>query len=152
MEKGVTPEETLSWEEYLKESFSLPERDWEQYSPLTLAYIGDSVYDLLIRTVLVKRGNTQTARLHGGASRLVRAGAQARIAEKLLPHLTPQEEGVYRRGKNSKPAHTAKNADRREYLEATGFEALLGYLYLKGDYRRMIDLVKLGLEESGYGL
>ena len=76
MEKGVTPEETLSWEEYLKESFSLPERDWEQYSPLTLAYIGDSVYDLLIRTVLVKRGNTQTARLHGGASRLVRAGPE----------------------------------------------------------------------------
>ena len=103
MEKGVTPEETLSWEEYLKESFSLPERDWEQYSPLTLAYIGDSVYDLLIRTVLVKRGNTQTARLHGGASRLVRAGAQARIAEKLLPHLTPQEKGFTAGGKIPSP-------------------------------------------------
>lgn len=152
MEKGVTPGDFSDWEEYLRQEFDLPCRQWEQYSPLTLAYIGDSVYDLIIRTVLVKRANTQTAKLHGAASRLVRAGTQARIMEALRGYLTPQEESVYRRGRNSKPGHTAKNADRQEYLEATGFEALLGYLYLKKDYRRMIDLVKLGLEESGHGL
>ena len=152
METGVMSGPDLHWEEYLEEQFSLPCHQWDQYSPLTLAYIGDSVYDLIIRTVLVKRANTQTAKLHARASGLVKAGAQARIMETLREHLNPQEEAIYRRGRNSKPGHTAKNADRRQYLEATGFEALMGYLYLKKDYRRMIDLVKLGLEECGYGL
>ena len=138
--------------DYLAESFGLTERDWTQYSPLTLAYLGDAVYDVLIRTVLVKRTNTQTAKLHQHASGLVKAGTQAELIRVMLPHLSEEESGVYRRGHNAKPYHTAKHASRREYLEATGFEALVGYLYLKGNYQRMIDLIKLGLEESGHAL
>lgn len=145
MEKGIM-------ENYLALQFELKEQAWDQYSPLTLAYIGDAVYDLVIRTVLVKRANCQTAKLHHKASSLVNAAAQADIIAALQSHLTQEEQGVYRRGHNAKPYNTAKNASRREYLEATGFEALIGYLYLKGDHQRMIDLVKLGLEESGHAL
>lgn len=134
----------------LEEVFSLPQHEWGQYSPLTLAYIGDSVYETIIRTLLVKKANMQTAKLHRKASSLVNAGAQAAMIAALLPQLTPEEEGVYRRGHNAKPYNTAKNASRREYLEATGFEALVGYLYLKKDYRRLIQLIRLGLEENGY--
>ena len=139
-------------EEYLAERFGLQKRAWDQYSPLTLAYIGDAVYDLIIRSVLVKRANCQTGKLHLRASSLVKAGTQAEMITALQPHLTEEEQGVYRRGHNAKPYNTAKNATRREYLEATGFEALIGYLYLNGDHQRMIDLVKLGLEESGHAL
>lgn len=141
-----------SLDDCLREAFTLEEKDWSQYSPLTLAYIGDAVYDLMIRTVMVKQGNTQTARLHQRTTALVKASSQAELMAALMPYLTPEEQSVYRRGHNAKPYHTAKNASRREYLEATGFEALMGYLYLKGEYRRMVDLVKLGLEESGYAV
>lgn len=141
----------LPWE-YLDIQFGLEKKDWTQYSALTLAYIGDAVYDMIIRTVLVKRGNCQTAKLHQRATALVKAGTQAQMAAALLPHLNREELAVYRRGHNAKPYNTAKNASRREYLEATGFEALLGYLYLQEEYQRMIDLVKLGLEESGHAL
>ncbi|MDD2958740.1 MAG: ribonuclease III domain-containing protein [Lachnospiraceae bacterium] len=145
MEEGVNQAMT-----YLAETFGLEEKDWRMYSPLTLAYIGDAAYDLLIRTILVRRANCQTAKLHQRACALVKAGTQAEMAAVLLPHLTEEEAGVYRRGHNSKPYNTAKNASRREYLEATGFEALMGYLYLKQDFQRMTDLVKMGLEESGH--
>lgn len=147
MEESIT----MPWN-YLAAQFGLENKDWTQYSPLTLAYIGDAVYDLVVRTVLVKKSNCQTAKLHQKASGLVKAAAQAEMIRVLLPHLTEEESGVYRRGHNAKPYHTAKNADRREYLEATGFEALMGYLYLKEDYQRMIDLIHLGLEESGHAL
>ena len=141
----------MPWE-YLAGQFGLEEKDWSQYSPLTLAYIGDAVYDVVIRTILVKKSNCQAAKLHQKASSLVKAGTQAEMIQALLPHLTEEEEGVYRRGHNAKPYNTAKNAIRREYLEATGFEALMGYLYLKEEYGRMIDLIRLGLEESGHAL
>lgn len=152
MEKGVDGRTGTENGDYLSECFGLPRRAWDQYSPLTLAYLGDAVYDVLIRTVLVKRANMQTAKLHGKASALVRAGAQAKLVAALQPYLTEEEAGVYRRGRNAQPCHTAKNASRREYLEATGFEALIGYLYLKGDIRRLIDLIRLGLKESGHEL
>ena len=147
MEESVT----MPWE-YLTRQFGLEKKDWSQYSPLTLAYLGDAVYDMIIRTVLVKKANCQAAKLHQKAASLVKAGTQAEIIQVLLPHLTEEEAGVYRRGHNAKPYNTAKNASRREYLEATGFEALIGYLYLKEEYGRMIDLVHLGLEESGHAL
>lgn len=147
MEKSIM----MPWE-YLSRQFGLESRDWSQYSPLTLAYIGDAVYDMIIRTILVKKANCQAAKLHQKAAALVKAGTQAEMIKALQPHLTEEEAGVYRRGHNAKPYNTAKNASRREYLEATGFEALMGYLYLKEDYSRMIDLIHLGLEESGHAL
>lgn len=138
--------------DYLEQVFALEEKDWSQYSPLTLAYIGDAVYDMIVRTVLVRRANTQTEKLHRQASALVKAEAQARVAAALQPCLSAQEQSVYRRGHNAKPYSTAKNASRRDYLEATGLEALIGYLYLKREYRRIIDLISRGMEECGYRL
>ena len=119
----------------------LPSRDWSQYSPLTLAWIGDTVYDLIVRTVLLKRANMQTDKLHRMASALVNARAQAKRMEEILPSLTDRETSIFRRGRNANPAHTAKNAERSEYLEATGFECLIGYLYLDRQYDRLLELV-----------
>ena len=135
-----------SLESCIDEIMKLPQRDYTQYSPLTLAYIGDAVYDLIVRTVLVKRANMQTAKLHRDASSCVNAGAQADMLRRLEPLLTEEEKSVCRRGRNAKPAHTAKNASRGEYLEATAFEALVGYLYLQGRYERLMDLLQTGLE------
>ncbi len=130
-------EESLS----LDSVMGLPQRDWSQYSPLTLAWIGDTVFDLVVRTTLLKRGNMQTDKLHRIASGIVNARAQAERMEKIRPLLTEREESIYRRGRNSAPSHTAKNAERREYLEATGFECLIGYLYLEREYERLLELI-----------
>ena len=120
------------------------------YSPLTLAYIGDAVYDLVIRTVLVGRANRPSGDLHRIAVKYVSATAQAKIVEALLPEFTEAEMSVYRRGKNAKPYTMAKNASAKEYLQATGLEAVLGYLYLTEQTDRALELVRLGLEKAGY--
>lgn len=135
--------------EALRESFGFQDADLRTYSPLTLAYIGDAVYELVIRTLLVKHGNAQTNWLHKKASSLVKASAQAEMIEKLLPVLTEEEEAVYRRGRNAKSYTMAKNATMSDYRKATGFEALMGYLYLKEDLGRMIELIRLGLDRGG---
>lgn len=135
--------------EALRESFGFQDADLRTYSPLTLAYIGDAVYELVIRTLLVKHGNAQTNWLHKKASSLVKASAQAEMIEKLLPVLTEEEEAVYRRGRNAKSYTMAKNATMSDYRRATGFEALMGYLYLKEDLGRMIELIRLGLDRGG---
>ncbi len=134
---------------YLEQIFELTPKDYSQYSPLTMAYLGDDVYDTIIRTVAVKRGNRQAAKLNKTVTRLVNAGTQADLMRAILPHLTEEEAAVFRRGKNSKPYHTAKHAARNEYLVATGFETLVGYLYLQGRMERLLDLIRLGLKETG---
>ena len=116
-----------------------------QYSPLTLAWIGDTVFDLIVRTALVKQANMQTEKLHRQAAALVNARMQAEGALRIRASFSAEEEAVYRRGRNSNPHHNAKNAknaDREQYLEATGFEALLGYLYLRRRYSRIMELIK----------
>ena len=132
----------------LDKLFDLPRRDYTQYSPLTLAYLGDAVFDLVVRTVLVRRVNMQAEKLHRLASSIVCASAQAEMIRSLLPSLTDEEFAVYRRGRGSKPYHTAKNASREDYLEATGFEALIGYLYLQGEYARMLELIRKATDIS----
>ena len=127
----------------LKELFHLEDQDLRSYSPLTLAYIGDGVYELIIRTILVKKGNCPVNRLHKKASSLVKAGAQSAIMEVIEEELTPEELSVYRRGRN---AHS--HATMADYRRATGFEALMGYLYLKEDYTRMLTLVRMGIGED----
>ena len=136
---------------YLKEQFGLKEQDIRTYSPLALAYIGDGIYELYIRTIVVGRGNRQASKLHHAASRLVKAPTQALMAEALEAEFTPKEEAVYRRGRNAKSYTTAKNATTGQYRKATGFEAVMGYLYLTGQYIRMIDLIKMGLEAVDEG-
>ena len=132
----------------LKELFELKDRDLRTYSPLTLAYIGDGVYELVIRTILVKKGNCPVNRLHKKASSLVKAGAQSAIMEVIEEKLTPEELSVYRRGRNAHSPTMAKHATMADYRRATGFEALMGYLYLKEDYTRMLTLVRMGIGED----
>ena len=131
---------------YLDEQMGLPEIDLRDYSPLTLAYIGDGIYELVIRTIMVKRANGPVQRVHKRVSTLVKAAAQAEMSERLLPELTEEETAVLKRGRNAKSYTKAKNATVSEYRKATGLEALFGYLYLKKDMRRIIELVKIGLE------
>jgi len=128
----------------LKELFHLEDQDLRSYSPLTLAYIGDGVYEL----ILVKKGNCPVNRLHKKASSLVKAGAQSAIMEVIEEKLTPEELSVYRRGRNAHSPTMAKHATMADYRRATGFEALMGYLYLKEDYTRMLTLVRMGIGED----
>ena len=132
----------------LKELFHLEDQDLRSYSPLNLAYIGDGVYELIIRTILVKKGNCPVNRLHKKASSLVKAGAQSAIMEVIEEKLTPEELSVYRRGRNAHSPTMAKHATMADYRRATGFEALMGYLYLKEDYTRMLTLVRMGIGED----
>ncbi len=133
--------------EFLREQFELENRDIKTYSPLTLAYIGDGVYEIVIRTILVSNGNCPPNKLHKRASALVKAGAQSAMMEVIEPLLQEEEEAVYKRGRNAKSYTMAKNATMADYRRATGFEALMGYLYLDGREERMIELIKAGLEK-----
>ena len=126
----------------------LPDKDWSQYPPLSLAWIGDTVYDLIVRSVLLKRGMTNPDRLHRNASGIVSARAQASCMEQIRKGLTDEERAVYRRGRNAKPGHQAKNAGRQEYLEATGFECLIGYLYLTKQNDRIMELCAPALSSA----
>ena len=84
-------------------------------------------------------------KLHHAASNLVKAETQSRMIDVLEPHFTPEEEHIYKRGRNAKSYTSAKNASITDYRRATGFEAVMGYLYLKGEFTRMLDLIKLGI-------
>lgn len=138
MEKGINS--------YIKEVMQLPEVDVVTYSPLALAYIGDGVYDLVIRSIVVGRGNTRASRLHQATSQLVKAQAQSEMMRVLQPLLTEEEQDVYRRGRNAKSPTMAKNATVSDYRRATGFEALMGYLYLTDRFERLVELVQAALK------
>lgn len=140
-------EESVSLLSLIKKSFDLKEVDIRTYSPLTLAYIGDAVYDLIIRTVVVEKGNTSANKLHKQTIEYVKAPAQARLIEAILDDLTEEEAGIYRRGKNAKPYTMAKNATMNEYKKATGLEALVGYLYLTDQVERILQLMQNGLHK-----
>ena len=133
----------------IEEAFDCGVKDIRTYSPLPLAYIGDAVYDLIIRTVLVERSNRAANELHKKASTYVKAGTQAQMAVALEEYLTEEEAEVYRRGRNAKSYTTAKNATIADYRKATGLEALVGYLYLTHRMDRVLELVRLGLERIG---
>ena len=131
--------------DYIKEVLEMKEVEPEGYSPLTLAYIGDSIYDLIIKTKVISEGNKQVKKLHQETSSMVQASAQSEMMRALQPLLTEEEHAVYRRGRNAKSVSPAKNQSLTDYRRATGFEALMGYLYLKKDWKRLLDLVKIGL-------
>ena len=130
----------------MQETFSLKEVDIREYSPLTLAYIGDSIYDLIIKTIVINEGNKQVQKLHKETSALVQASAQSFMMRAMQEHLTEEEHAVYKRGRNAKSISPAKNQSITDYRRATGFEALVGYLYLKKQYERLLTLIKIGLE------
>lgn len=130
------------------EEFSLKEQDAKQYSPLTLAYIGDAIYEIIVRTVLVERGNAPVNVLHKHASKLVKAEAQKDAYHRIKEQLTEDEMSVFRRGRNAKSYTSAKNATIGDYRVATGFEALFGYWYLTGQTTRMLLMAKAGMTEE----
>lgn len=118
------------------------------YGSLSLAYIGDAVYELLVRRRLLENGVTDNGNMHVSAKKYVSASAQNRLLEKIMPHLTEDEQGVVRRGRNVKTHSHPKNADLSEYHNATGFEALWGYLSLANDDERISALFELIVESE----
>ena len=134
-----------SLNDYLNSKFDIEPKDIRTYSPLTLAYIGDAIFDVIVRSILVNKGNTAVNKLHQRASSVVKASTQAKMAAALMDDFTEEESDWYRRGRNSKPHTKAKNATTMDYLEATGFEAVMGYLYLTGNMDRICELVNKGI-------
>lgn len=117
-----------------------PEVDLHEQSPLNLAFVGDGVYELLVRQRLVERTRLQPGALHAAAVRYVSAKGQFRALELLEPSLTEEEQAVLRRGQNATKASVSKHATPQEYRASTGIEALFGWLYLKGDNQRIQQL------------
>lgn len=141
MEESIT----MELDSYLCEVFQTEEHDIRSYSPLSLAFIGDCVYDLVIKSLIIRKGNCPVNVMQKETSRLVQASAQSAMMRVMQEHLTEEEHAVYRRGRNAKSVSPAKNQSITDYRRATGFEALIGYLYLKKNYRRIVDLIKTGL-------
>ncbi len=111
-------------------------------SPLTLAFIGDTVFDLLVRSELVCEANRPVNALHKSASKKVCAAAQAEGIRKILPLLSEEEEAVFKRGRNSHTGGIPKNASSADYHYATGLEILFGWLYLNGQNERIMELYR----------
>ena len=116
------------------------------YSPLTLAYIGDGIYEVIVRTVIVDEANRQVNKIHKAASNLVKAETQAKMIHLIMDDLTEDEVKIYKRGRNAKAVTRAKNASMSDYRTATGFEALMGWLYLTGQSERMMMLIKKSIK------
>lgn len=132
----------------IKDHMNLPNTDVRTYSPLTLAFIGDVVYDLIIRTVVVEQGNAPVNKLHKKVSNLVKAPTQMELFHTIEEILSEEELSIYKRGRNAKSFTSAKNASITEYRIATGFEALIGYLYLDNKFNRILELIHYGLEHN----
>lgn len=120
--------------------------DEKQVSPLGLAYIGDAVFEVYVRSYVLERGNTAVNKLHKTSTGYVSAKAQSQIIHALIPELTEEETAVYKRGRNAHSNTSAKNADIVDYRHATGFEALIGYLFIAGRHERIAYLISKALE------
>lgn len=116
------------------------------YSPLALAYIGDGVYEMFVRTYVINKGNAPVNKMHKASRDLVRASAQAQIYYLIEEDLTEAEMAVLKRGRNAKSVSVPKNGNVTEYRHATGLEALIGYLYIDGQIERIKELIDLGLK------
>lgn len=128
-------------------SIQLPDDEIRAISSIGLAHLGDAVYELLVRTYLCAHGKATGKGLHRATVELVRAPAQAEAAEKILPLLTEEEQAVFRRGRNANVQSIPKNASRAQYQQATALEALLGWLYLRGEKDRVEELFAVMMGE-----
>ena len=146
MEESVTFSDFL---EYYKKSMGLEPVDVRTYSPLVLAYIGDAVYELMIRSKVINHGSMQVNKMHKHSAALVKASAQAQLIKALQEELTEEELAAYKRGRNAKSATMAKHATMIDYRMATGLEALVGWLCLTEQYARLVELVSRGLVKAG---
>ncbi|MFR5322822.1 MAG: Mini-ribonuclease 3 [Eubacterium sp.] len=134
--------------EEIHASFPVKEVDLRQYAPLKLAYLGDAVFEILMRTLVIERVGGPVKNLHKETSRFVNAGAQSRLVQAMLEDLTEDEMAAYRHGRNAKTSSVAKHADIL-YRNATGLEALFGYLYLKGESGRAVKLLQIAMDKTG---
>lgn len=146
MEESVTIREFLT---SYRSCMRLEPLDADTYSPLVLAYVGDAVYEVMIRTKVINKGSIQVNKLHKHSSELVKAGTQASLIKAIEDMLTEEEHAVFKRGRNAKSATSAKNASVIDYRMATGLEALVGWLFLREEYDRLAYLVSQGLEKLG---
>ncbi len=135
--------------ENIKDKFELSDIDVNGYSPLSLAFIGDCVFDLVVKTVMVEKANRSANILHRKTSAIVKAESQARMVSWFTEEgiLNDEELAIYKRGRNAKSATTAKNASVGDYRKATGLEALIGYLYLNNRTARVVELIKTGMDQ-----
>ena len=143
-------EESLSIYSAIIEKFAMEKQDIRTISPLTLAYIGDSVFDLTIKTMVVGEGNAPVNKMHKKVSEIVKAHGQVLMYEAIKDILTEDESSVFKRGRNAKSYTSAKNATKIDYRIATGYEALIGYLYLQDKMDRVLELINIGLDANGY--
>ena len=117
-------------------------------SPLNLAYIGDSVFEIFVRTRVIKNGNMPVNKLHKISKDFVNAKSQARMFNKIKDNLTEEEMAVMKRGRNAKSFTSAKNASITDYRHATGLEALFGYLYIKGEIKRLNEIFNMCIKKE----
>ena len=122
--------------------------DPREYSSLALAHIGDAIFEVLVRLTVLTDGNMPVNRLHKRARDIVNAKAQAEFYYRIRENLSEEEADVFRRGRNAKSFTVPKNANLMDYRHATGLEALFGYLYLKGEKARVVELFRLGMAEK----
>lgn len=126
----------------------LDEKEINRLSPLTLAFIGDTVFDLLVRTRIVSTTSGKVSDMHKKASETVCAASQSRFVKELLPLLTEEETDIFKRGKNAHTASVPKNQSVSDYHFATGFETLLGWLYLNGKTERTAELFETIMKDE----
>ncbi|MCR5120667.1 MAG: ribonuclease III [Lachnospiraceae bacterium] len=126
--------------------FGTGEQDLRSYSPLGLAFVGDAVYSLIVRTITIEQGNTKVEKLHLRVSDYARASYQSALAAAIYELLDEEETDVYKRGRNARSHAAPKNASTGDYHRATGLEALIGYLYLAGREERIMELMKKGMQ------
>ena len=143
MEKSVN----FEFRDLMEEMLQFDPVDVSAYSPLVLAYIGDCVYDLIIKSMVINQGNRQVQKLHRETSGYVQASAQSFMMRAMQEHLTEEEHAVYKRGRNAK-SYPAKNQSITDYRRATGFEALIGFLYLSGETERLDTLMNIAYENA----
>lgn len=127
-------------------AFPCREKDIRSFSSLNLAFLGDAVFEIIIRTLIVEKYGGPVKNMHRRSSGLVNAASQAGLATAMQQDLTEEEQSVFRHGRNAKTLSVPKNADIRDYHNATGLEALFGFLYLTGRSQRAVELLKSALE------
>jgi len=115
--------------------------DPEQIPPLVLAYLGDAVYELFVRSYLVSQGSSRVNGIHREAVSMVRATSQAKVLHALEGYLTPDEHRIMKRGRNAKSGHVPRHTEMIDYRLSTGLESLIGFLYAKGDYDRLQEIL-----------
>lgn len=132
----------------IKETFALDDMKPSEVAPLILAHIGDAVYEVVVRTIELSKGNRAIEKVHRDSIKFVNAAAQSKMVDAIMPLLTEDELKEYKRGRNAKSYTHAKNASISDYRKATGFESLMGYLYLSGKSERMLELIKEGMKNA----